>query len=359
MPPRGFVSEVVKSLIFLHRAAEREACLHARIGWVFHCAERVHGLELAVAKKAEHRTVRSIRSRAGDDVDHAAGGAAVLRGISVGDNLKFLHRFLRHRGADAVGGIIDGVETIHVDQVGAGALAAEVQSRGGRGADGGRVVTHDLRIRLREIDVVAAVDRQIVDAALVNCFGRRCARSFNQRGFGGHGNRRLSRLEGERDGEIGDLTDGDGDAFRFGFGEVGSLDGHGIHARRQREQAVHAIRICAGGTLEGFSPVARGDCGVGDDRTGGIFHRHMQLAVCGVLRRRNSRGHQQQTCQTEIFQQPCHRCFSFASNARSTLWRGQTASRINRCFRTVCTPPSLCRASTYLGWEQNWLAQSV
>ena len=301
MAARRFIGKVVESLIFLNRATESEACLHARIGWVFHCAERVHGLELAVAKKAEHRTARIIRSRAGDDVDHAAGGAAVLRGISVGNNLKFLHRFLRNRGAHTVGGIIDGVETIHVDQVGAGTLSSEVQAGRGRCADGRRIVAHNLRIRFREINVVAAIDGKIVDAALVNGFRGGGGRRFNQRCFRAHGNRRLSCFEGKGDGKIGDLAYGDGDGFRFGFREAGSLDGHGIHARRQREQTVHAIRVCAGGTLESFGVIASGYGGIGNQRAGGILHCDVQLAICCILRRGDSRGHQDQTCQAQIF----------------------------------------------------------
>jgi hypothetical protein len=127
--------------------------------------------------------VEVVRSGAGDDVDHAAGGASVFGGVAVGDDLEFLHRFLRDGGAHAVGGIVGGVGAIDVDQVGTGALAAHVEAGSGRGAGVGSVVADDLRIGEREVDVIAAVDGQIVDAALADGVGGGTARSFHQLGL--------------------------------------------------------------------------------------------------------------------------------------------------------------------------------
>ena len=128
------------------------------------------------------------------------GGAAIFGGVTVGDDLEFLHRLLRDGGAHAVDGIVGGVGAIDVDQVGTGALAAHVEAGSGRGAGVGRVIAEDLRIRQREIDVVAAVDRQIVDAALADGVGGRAARSFDQLGLGADFDDFLAARDGDGDG---------------------------------------------------------------------------------------------------------------------------------------------------------------
>src|SRR5581483_1352988 len=123
--------------------------------------EWAHRLEITVPQVAEQRSVHVIRSGTRDDVHHAAGRSAVLRRITVGDDLKLLHTFLRNRRPDAVGGVVDRIFTVDVDQVGAGALPAHVQARSGRSADAGGVITRQPRIRQCKVNVVAAVNWQI------------------------------------------------------------------------------------------------------------------------------------------------------------------------------------------------------
>ena len=55
------------------------------------------GIEIVVAEELEDRTMEVIRSRAGNDVDHAAGEAAVFRTVAVGHHAEFFHR-VRVRG---------------------------------------------------------------------------------------------------------------------------------------------------------------------------------------------------------------------------------------------------------------------
>jgi hypothetical protein len=64
----------------------------------------------------------------------------------------------------------------------------------------GRIVADDLRIGEREVDVVAAVDRQIVDAALADGVGGGAARSFHDVGLGADFNDFLAARDRERDG---------------------------------------------------------------------------------------------------------------------------------------------------------------
>src|ERR1700694_978312 len=184
MPPGSFISEVVIRFVLVDRTAESQASLYAGVCRIGRCAKGVDGLEIAIAEVSVDVAVEVVRSGAGDDVDHAARGASVFGGITVGDDLEFLHRFLGDGGADSVDSIVGGVGAIDVDQVGTAPLAADVEAGSGRGSGVGRVIAEDLRIGQREIDVVAAVNRQIVDAALADGVSGGTARGFNQFGLG-------------------------------------------------------------------------------------------------------------------------------------------------------------------------------
>src|SRR6266853_1404625 len=175
MPPRGFIGEVVIRFVLLDGAPESYASLHAGVSRIGCCAEGVDGLEVAIAEVSIDVAVEVVRSGAGNDVDDAARGASVFGGITVGDDLEFLYRFLRDGGAHAVDSVVSGVGAVDVDEVGTAALSADVEAGGGRGAGVGRIIAEDLRIGEREIDVVASVDWQIVDAALADGVGGRAA----------------------------------------------------------------------------------------------------------------------------------------------------------------------------------------
>src|SRR6202040_2254400 len=155
MPPRSFISEVIIRFVLLDGAPESYASLHASVSRIGRCAEGVDGLEIAIAEVSVDVAVEVVRSGASDDVDHAARGASIFGGITVGDDLEFLHRFLGDGGAHAVDSIVGGVGAVDVDGVGTAALAADVKAGGGRGSGVGRVIAEDLRIGQSEIDVVA------------------------------------------------------------------------------------------------------------------------------------------------------------------------------------------------------------
>ena len=166
MAAGDFVGEVVERLIFFQRAAESGARLHARVGRIRNGAEGIDRLKIAVAEISVNVAVKIVGAGTGDDVDHAAGGATVFRRITIGDDLEFLHGFLRNRGAYAVDRVVGGIGAVDVDQVGARTLTAHVQTGGRSGAGVGSVIANDLRIGEGEINVVATVDRKIVDAPL-------------------------------------------------------------------------------------------------------------------------------------------------------------------------------------------------
>src|SRR5208282_3981801 len=109
MAAGDFIGKEIVGLIFLNRAAESGARRDAGVGGVGRGTERVDGLEIAIAQISVGVAVELVRSGAGDDVDHAAGGAAVFGGVAVSDDLEFLHVFLRDSGAHPVGGIVGGM----------------------------------------------------------------------------------------------------------------------------------------------------------------------------------------------------------------------------------------------------------
>src|SRR4029077_9935906 len=117
VPPRGFVGEVVVSLVFLDRSPKSNAALYPRVRRIRNRAEWIHRLKITVAQIAEHIAMESIRSRARDDVDYAARSSSIFSGIAVGDDLKLLHRLLRYGRAHTVDRIVGGVGAVHIHQV--------------------------------------------------------------------------------------------------------------------------------------------------------------------------------------------------------------------------------------------------
>jgi len=93
----------------------------------------------------------------------------------------------------------------------------------GRCAGIGSVVANYARVGEREIDVVAAIDREIVDAALTNGVGARTAGGLNQRSFGTDLNHFLAGRDGKRNRELSHLSDRNAYACRFRLGKAGCV----------------------------------------------------------------------------------------------------------------------------------------
>src|SRR5260370_36987214 len=90
VPPSDFVSEVKVSLVLLDRSTESGSTLHTRVCWIRDRAERVHGLEVAIAQEAEDVPVEIVGAGGREDVDHSTCRACIVRGLTVVDDLEFL-----------------------------------------------------------------------------------------------------------------------------------------------------------------------------------------------------------------------------------------------------------------------------
>src|SRR5437773_2255826 len=141
LPPRALPGKIEKGLIFFYRPAKIKSRLDPSVGWIGDSAERIHCLKISIAKISESRAVNIIRPGTRNDVHYTARRAPVLSRVAVGDDLKFLNCFLRNRGANPIHRVVDCISSIHIHQIGAGALSANVQTGGWRVSDGWRFVT--------------------------------------------------------------------------------------------------------------------------------------------------------------------------------------------------------------------------
>jgi hypothetical protein len=69
---------------------------------------------------AEKITVRLVRAALGYDIEHATCGATELRHVITLDDLEFLDGLLRDGRPDAVHRVVQGVDTVHGNFIGAG-----------------------------------------------------------------------------------------------------------------------------------------------------------------------------------------------------------------------------------------------
>ena len=171
----------------------------------------------------------------------------------------------------------------------------------------GGTVALDLRIRQRELDVIAAVDRQIVDATLTDRVGAGAARSFDELRLSADFDDFPASRDDERDGQLGQAADGDGDAGGFGFGEAGRVHGDGINAGSQLTYAVAALAVATAGAFQAFGDISYGNRGVGHGVALGVFHADTEVAGGGALGKGKLTDEQQHDRETEETQWRFHR----------------------------------------------------
>jgi len=294
---RVFIGEKVKGLVLPDGAAKRRSGLHASVsllggdeiacGGIDLTGEWVACLEGFVAKIAENVAVKIIAAAFSDDIDDTTGRAAVLSVIVAENQLKFLHALLGNGGADAVDGIVHSVRAINADHVGARAGPADAQTAIRSGADGVGVVTQGLRVGLREIDVVAAIDRQVVNVAFIHGLRTFRARDFDRSGFRGDRDGLRLRANFQLHVEAGLLANSQLERGIFVWREAAALRAELVDTRNQANEVVTPGLIHIGGALGTRGQQRHADFRAADSQT--LWVSDISGKSCGVdLRRRGA-----------------------------------------------------------------------
>jgi len=159
-----------------------------------------------------------ISARFCDDIDGRAGCAAQIGAIVAAIHLELLHGVLTHRQANAAS-IVAGLAAVNGDAVAAAVAAVE-------GKAALRSLFHAKILIVREaggigdtgeeqgkIEIVAAVNREVIDILLGDGVGLAATFGFDDGRCGGDFHDRGGGRNLEMEIEIGHLTDGDHDAF--------------------------------------------------------------------------------------------------------------------------------------------------
>ena len=131
VPVKSLKRGVPKGLVPEDRTADRGAVLCSRVS-ALAGIEVVPGLEASVAENAKEISVQLVRATLGHDVDRAARSAALLGREGAAVDLELLHRLLADRRPDTAG-VVQVVQAVNHERVGAPIRTANTQSRRGRG----------------------------------------------------------------------------------------------------------------------------------------------------------------------------------------------------------------------------------
>ena len=206
------------------------------------------------------------------------GRTSKLRRKRIRDDLKLLHCFLTDSRARCVHGVVSVVGAVNLDQIRATTLAAEVQTGRGRWSNRTAVVTTDCRSRQRKREIVSFVDRQVVDALLIDR-GRDCglgSLNYFRRRIGNRDDfADLSRLECDVD--LRGLSDGDSNLRQHGFFEVRRFDSDLIIAGWNVDDAIETF-VVSGRVRETFVPGLRAvTVALAHNRARGVFHSALHI----------------------------------------------------------------------------------
>ena len=170
---RPFVAAEEEQVVGAERAAQRAARLVAAECRLLVDVEVVAGVEGVVAVEQEAGAGEPVGAGLGDDVDLAAGGAAVLGAVAVRGEAELADRLHPQRRAGGAAGRAVGEVVLQraVEQVDVGArvLAIDAHRQAVRHHRAVVAVRErvDRRQQLHQVGVVAAVDRNLLDGPLV------------------------------------------------------------------------------------------------------------------------------------------------------------------------------------------------
>ena len=158
-----------------------------------------------MAEEAEGVAVELVRAGFRDDVDDATESVAEFGRVRVAVDLKFLGRFLADGRTDATAGIVEVLQAIDEEAIATTVRAAEREARvGSLDRAIGRIVYEegsfdDAGGEESEVEIVAAIDRKIIDAHLLDRVGLLGALDFNRGDVRDHDDFRFNRRNGDLD----------------------------------------------------------------------------------------------------------------------------------------------------------------
>ena len=211
----------------------------------------------------------------GHEADLAAGGAAVFGGVIGGEDLHLgngvhiLSAEHRAGGARARG---DGAVHRHQVFVPAAAVDAEAAVADAVGIERADGAAAHARLQQRQIDRIAAVQRQILDLPRLDDPSDLPRFGLHLAGRGGH----LHYIGQGAHSQVGVYADlrrcVELDLALHEFLEARSLGGDGVGAHHQRGEDVIAVRVRSGPVQLAIALVGGGDVRSDDDRSRGIAH---------------------------------------------------------------------------------------
>ncbi len=258
------------------RAAGREAELVARERRRIADIEVVRRIELAVAEELEGGSAVIVAARFGRDADHAAHRAAIVGGEGVGDHAELADRVDAER---AVGGGDGGdpgvalhVRAVDEEAVRAAAHAVDVQLHAARARRGARLLREvdDAGLERREADVVAAVQRQLLDRLLRHERRERRRLRVDEHGAGRHRHAFLRRADFQRHGEARLLRDGELQRLHARV-EALQRDADLVLAGRQAGERECAVAVRDNRSRDPRVDVLRDDVGPGQHAAGVVL----------------------------------------------------------------------------------------
>ena len=258
------------------RAADRDAELvpleRRRVADV----EVVRRVEPAVAEEFERRPVVVVAARFGRDADDAAHRAAVVRRERVRDDAELADRVDAERavgsGDRRDAGVALHVRAVDQEAVRPAAHPVDVQLHPARARRGARLLREvdDAGLQRGEGDVVAAVQRQLLDRLLRHERGERRRLCIDEHGAGRHGDAFLRRAHLERHDEPGLLRDGELDRLHARV-EALQRDADFVLARRQAGEREAAVGVRHRRSRDSGVDVLRHDVGPRQHPAGVVF----------------------------------------------------------------------------------------
>ena len=193
--------------------------------------------------------MQRVGARLGRDVDDAPHHAPVVGRERVGDDAELLDRLHAQRGIGRRdrrhAGIPAHVRAVDQEAVGSATHAVDVQRHAALRRRRALLLGEldDARLQRREHDVVASVQRQLLDRLLVDDSRERGAADIHERALAGHGDRFGCRAELQNHVEAGLLGDFQHDARLHGGRESLQRGTRLVPSRRKAGHREVPVRV--------------------------------------------------------------------------------------------------------------------